>query len=130
MIEGHLAYKAALNAEEKDIQKLKELLALMEQHKRDAAEFEKFDQQFHLAIAKASGNALGPNLVKWLWDMREAEMFFSWFSKTRSESYRQRTVRDHERVLKGILMRMPDVAMTAMQRHIDVIRERFFDQNI
>ena len=64
MIEGHLAYKAALSAEEKDIQKLKELLALMEQYKRDAAEFEKFDQQFHLAIAKASGNALGPNLVK------------------------------------------------------------------
>ena len=50
LIEGHLAYKAALNAEEKDIQKLKELLALMEQHKRDAAEFEKFDQQFHLHL--------------------------------------------------------------------------------
>ena len=130
LIEGHLAYKAALNAEEKDIQKLQELLELMDQHKRDAAEFEKFDQQFHLVIAKSSGNALGPNLVKWLWNLREAEMFFSWFSKTRSESYRQRTVRDHEKILKGISMRMPDVAMTAMQQHIDVIRERFFDQNI
>jgi len=76
---------------------LQELLELMDQHKRDAAEFEKFDQQFHLAIAKASRNVLGPNLVKWLWNLREAEMFFSWFSKTRSESYRQRTVRDHEK---------------------------------
>jgi DNA-binding FadR family transcriptional regulator len=130
LIEGHLAYKAALNAEENDIQKLQELLALMNQHKRDAAEFEKFDKQFHLVIAKASGNVLGPNLVKWLWNMREAEMFFSWFSKTRSESYRQRTVRDHEKILKGISMCMPDVALTAMQHHIDVIRERFFERNI
>ena len=130
LIEGHLAYKAALNAEEKYIQKLKELLALMEQNKPDAAEFEKFDQQFHLAIAEASRNVLGPNLVKWLWDTRKAEIFFSWFSKTRSESYRQRTLRHHERILKGISMRMPDVAMTAMQQHIDVIRERFFNQNI
>jgi DNA-binding FadR family transcriptional regulator len=109
---------------------LQELLDLMDQHKRDAAKFEKFDQQFHLAIAKSSRNVLGPNLVKWLWNLREAEMFFSWFSKTRSEIYRQRTVRDHEKILKGISMRMPDVAMTAMQHHIDVIRERFFEQNI
>ena len=130
LIEGHLAYKAVLNAEEKDIEKMEELLELLDQNKRDAAEFEKFDQQFHQVIAKSSGNALGPNLVKWLWNLREAEMFFSWFSKTRSESYRQRTVRDHEKILKGISMRMPDVAMTAMHQHIDVIRERFFDQNI
>lgn len=130
LIEGHLAYKAALNAEETDIIKLQELLDLMGQHKKNDAKFEKFDQQFHLAIAISSRNVLGPNLVNWLWNLREAEMFFSWFSKTRSENYRQRTVRDHEKILKGISMRMPDVAMTAMQHHIDVIRERFFEQNI
>ena len=130
LIEGHLAYKAALNAEETDIIKLQELLDLMDQHKKNDAKFEKFDQQFHLAIAISSRNVLGPNLVNWLWNLREAEMFFSWFSKTRSENYRQRTVRDHEKILKGISMRMPDVAMTAMQHHIDVIRERFFEQNI
>ena len=77
LIERHLAFKATLNAKGKDIQKLQELIKLMDQHKRDAAEFEKFDQQFHLAIAEASRNVLGPNLVKWLWDMREADMFFS-----------------------------------------------------
>ena len=125
-----MAYKAAVHADEKDIRKLQEILELMDQHRKKKAEFEKFDRQFHVTVAKASGNALGPNLVKWLWNLREAEMFFSWFSKTRSDSYRKRTVKDHERIWNGISMRMPEVAMTAMQSHIDVIRERFFEQKI
>ena len=130
LIEGHLAYKAAVHAEEKDIRKLPEILELTDKHRKKTSEFEKYDQEFHVTIAKASGNALGPNLVQWLWNLREAEMFFSWFSKTRSDSYRQRTVKDHEKIWKGVSMRMPEIALTAMQSHIDVIRERFFEKNI
>jgi len=130
LIEGHLAFKAAIHADEKDIKKIQEILELMDQHRKKTAEFEKFDREFHIIIAKASGNALGQNLVKWLWNLREAEMFFSWFSKTRSESYRQRTIKDHEKIWKGISIRMPEIALTAMQSHIDVIRERFFEKNI
>ena len=130
LIEGHLAFKAAIHADEKDIKKIQEILELMDQHRKKTAEFEKFDREFHITIAKASGNALGPNLVKWLWNLRDAEMFFSWFSKTRSESYRQRTIKDHEKIWKGISIRMPEIALTAMQSHIDVIRERFFEKNI
>ena len=39
LIEGHLAFKAAIHADEKDIKKIQEILELMDQHRKKTAEF-------------------------------------------------------------------------------------------
>jgi GntR family transcriptional regulator, transcriptional repressor for pyruvate dehydrogenase complex len=62
-LEGVSAANAALRAGEEDIKKFRDLLAKMKLAAKDARKFAVLDVEFHLALAKASGNALVFDLV-------------------------------------------------------------------
>ena len=52
LIEGHLAYKAAFHAEEKDIRKLQEILELMDQHRKKKRNLKNLTASFTLLLPR------------------------------------------------------------------------------
>lgn len=52
LIEGHLAYKAAVHADEKDIRKLQEILELMDQHRKKKQNLKNLTASFTLLLPR------------------------------------------------------------------------------
>jgi GntR family transcriptional regulator, transcriptional repressor for pyruvate dehydrogenase complex len=62
-LEALSAAKAALNATDEDMNELRELVARMKACSKNEAQFARLDAEFHVLIAKASGNSLILDLV-------------------------------------------------------------------
>ena len=47
--------------------------------------------------------------------------------QTRKVANRHRSIEDHRVILRAIERRLPDAARTAMQAHLDVLADRFYE---
>ena len=126
ILEGETAARAAQNATEKDIAVLKSHVAKMERSIDDITTFDAVDAAFHAEIAIIAGNDVIAELVTNLWQMRESKMWYLWYDQTRNPENRKRSVEDHLTIVKAIERRLPDAARTAMQSHLDVLADRFY----
>ena len=126
ILEGETAARAAQNATEKDIAVLKSHVAKMERSIDDITTVDAVDAAFHAEIAIIAGNDVIAELVTNLWQMRESKMWYLWYDQTRNPENRKRSVEDHLTIVKAIERRLPDAARTAMQSHLDVLADRFY----
>jgi GntR family transcriptional regulator, uxu operon transcriptional repressor len=123
LIEGEIAAVAASKASPSDLQAMRESVARMEAHVDDFAIREASDREFHLQIAKATGNGSLELVVEGLWDQR-AELWGRMQSHFHTKELAHRTIRDHAAILAAIADRNPEAARAAMHRHLTrVVRE-------
>ena len=127
VIEGSLAAAAAERASDAALAEIAQTVVAMREAIDDVPRFDRLDREFHIQIAHASGNSLGPGLVDWMWAFRGGAMWRKRYGQTRARANRETSVDDHARIARALHRRLPDKAETAMKAHVDVLIERFLD---
>ena len=95
----------------------------MTTHVDDFVIREEADREFHLGIAKATGNGSLEMVVEGLWNQR-AELWGRMQQHFHTEALARRTIHDHAAILAALVARDPDAAREAMHRHLSrVVRE-------
>lgn len=130
VVEAESAYRAAQRGTDEQIEAIGRTVKQMKAAINDLARFDRVDLQFHMLIAKASGNSLIETYVGHLWQMRKSPMWDRWYQRTRDPVHRRRSAQDHFDIHRAISRRAPEIAAAAMQVHIDVLTQRFLDLNI
>ena len=123
LIEGEIAALAAANARDGDLAALRQAVARMAEHVDDFAIREATDRDFHLGIARATGNSSLELVVEGLWNQR-AELWGRMQRHFHTEALAQQTIRDHASILAAVAAGDADAARAAMRRHLGrVVRE-------
>ena len=124
LIEGEIAAVAARNGKPADFEAINEHVAQMERVVDDFAAREAADREFHLRIAKATGNSSLELVVEGLWNQR-AELWGRLQQHFHTHDLALQTVRDHAAIAKAIAARDADGARAAMHRHISRVAREF-----
>jgi DNA-binding FadR family transcriptional regulator len=124
LIEGEIAALAATNGTAEDFAALAQSVARLETLTDDFAAREATDRDFHLRIAKATGNSSLELVVEGLWNQR-AELWGRLQQHFHTRDLALQTIRDHAAIAKGIAARDADVARAAMHRHITRVAREF-----
>lgn len=118
-VEASAAAIAAERATNYDIAVLEDCISRMEQETDAVALTEKGDRDFHLTIARMTGNAVIFSMVEALWTQRdESLMWKKLHEHIHAPSVRPLWIGDHHAVLAALRLRNPDAAYKAMARHI------------
>jgi GntR family transcriptional repressor for pyruvate dehydrogenase complex len=120
-LEGVSAANAALRASEVDINKLKDLLAKMKLAAKDARKFAILDVEFHLALAKASGNALVFDLVC----MIRNHLVRVLPKVLQLPNAMPLSTREHIAIIAAIEQRDAERARAAMYAHLEAVVRRY-----
>jgi DNA-binding FadR family transcriptional regulator len=124
LIEGEIAALAARNAKRQDITALRECISSMEASIDDFASREAADREFHLRIARASGNSSLELVVEGLWEQR-AGLWGRLQKHFHTSELAQQTLRDHGAIIAAIAARDADGARAAMHRHLARVAREF-----
>jgi len=123
LVEGEVAALAAAHATGEDLEALGQSISRMTTHVDDFVIREESDREFHLGVAKATGNGSLELVVEGLWNQR-AELWGRMQQHFHTEALARRTIHDHAAILAAISAGNPEAARTAMHRHLArVVRE-------
>lgn len=123
LVEGEIAALAASEASAADIEALCKSVERMTAHNDDFAIREDSDREFHLALAKATGNGSLELVVEGLWSQR-AELWGRMQQHFHTSGLAKQTIRDHAAILRAVVAHDAAGARNAMHRHLSrVIRE-------
>lgn len=126
IIEGQTAYGAALKASREEVEELENLVQQLLDTALDATdEFSMLDREFHIQVAKTSGNSVLLQMVNWLWDIGKGPMWKRWYYDQRSRNIRERSRNDHQEIFLFIKNKEAEMARTAMAAHVDRLIHRF-----
>jgi GntR family transcriptional repressor for pyruvate dehydrogenase complex len=120
-LEGVAAANAALRASEEDIGKFQNLLAKMKLAAKDARKFAILDVEFHLALAKASGNALVFDLVS----MIRNHLVRVLPKVLQLPNAMPLSTKEHIAIVTAIERRDAEVARAAMHAHLEAVVRRY-----
>jgi DNA-binding FadR family transcriptional regulator len=121
LFEGEAAALAATSIEAAEIAELERLLVAMED--ADELKGESADREFHLVIAKATGNGAIIATVENLWELRNrSALARNILSRARGGGLEPRIV-EHRRVLEALKARDPAAARQAMRDHLERVIE-------
>jgi catechol 2,3-dioxygenase-like lactoylglutathione lyase family enzyme len=93
-------------------------------HVDDFAARESEDREFHLRLAKATGNSSLELVVQGLWDQR-AELWGRMQQHFHTRDLAERTIRDHAAIAAAVAARNPEGARAAMHRHLARVAREF-----
>ncbi len=127
LVEAETAALAATNATAAQLDRLHQTNERMAATIDDVAAFDMADALFHELVAEAAGNDVLSGFVAQLWRMRESDMWAFWYDQTRHSNNRRQSVEDHRVILRAFTRRSPEAARTAMQSHLDVLANRFYE---
>jgi len=117
MIETEVAAMAAKNATAAAVSAIRAALLEMERSHEDRSSNEQADRNFHLAIARASGNTALVGLVDYLWRQRSS-LWHRLKEHYRTEELRKTTLVDHRAIYDAIAGSDPTAARNAMRAHL------------
>lgn len=120
-LEGVSAANAALRASEEDIRKFQGLLAKMKQAAKDARKFAILDVEFHVALAKASGNALVFDLVS----MIRNHLVRVLPKVLQLPNAMPLSTKEHIAIVDAVERRDPEAARSAMHAHLEAVVRRY-----
>ena len=129
LFESEACALAAKQISPEQLQQLAQLLAVMEQAGQTVEQAETVDQQFHCAIAEASGNSAVSATVAWLWQLRnESEISTRFHQRVREEGSRP-IVADHQLILRALVAGDSDAARDAMASHLQRVIDSLLEQS-
>jgi GntR family transcriptional repressor for pyruvate dehydrogenase complex len=119
ILEPEIASLAAMRAKEEHITTMREAVAAMDAALDDAEAFITADDEFHLALARGTQNALIPTLIDSIVDLLHEQ-------RKRIFAVRggpQRGQYHHKRILEAISRRDPQAAHQVMCAHLEQVRK-------
>ena len=124
LIESEVAAIAAKMATDSAIDAILRAAADMERHHDDRASNEQADRNFHLAIARATGNTALVGVVETLWNQR-GTMWHKLKEHFQTEELRQNTLDDHRNIVAAIAAHDAAGARQAMRAHLERVTKTF-----
>jgi len=124
LVEGEIAALAAVRSQPADIDALRQSVREMEAGIRDFALREAIDREFHLRIAKGTGNGSLELVVAGLWDQR-AELWGRMQQHFHTAELALKTIEDHDAIVSAIAARDAEGARSAMHRHLARVAREF-----
>jgi GntR family transcriptional repressor for pyruvate dehydrogenase complex len=120
ILEGNVAYLSCQRATDSDVETLKNIYADMVKNKDDLTTFSKLDYDFHIAIAKISGNSYVIKIYEII-----AEVLLSAFSDIVSKRGNEAGLKYHAQILAAFESGNAPAAQDAMQHHMDDLYEEY-----
>jgi len=124
VIETEIAAMAAKNASGAALDAILAAMLEMERSHEDRSSNEQADRDFHLAIARASGNAALVGVIDYLWRQR-SNLWHRLKEHYRTEELRKATLLDHRAIFDAITARDPAGARKAMRTHLQRVSRTF-----
>ena len=124
IVEVEVAAMAAKNATDSAVDAILVAVEQMEQHHADRASNEAADRNFHMAIARATGNAAMVGVIEYLWNQR-GTLWHKLKEHFATEDLRQQTLLDHRNILAAIASHDVAGARLAMRAHLDRVQKTF-----
>jgi GntR family transcriptional regulator, uxu operon transcriptional repressor len=124
LIESEVAAIAARMATDGAMDAIHRAMVDMEKYFDDVKRNEDADRTFHLAIARATGNAALVQVVENLWNQR-GRLWSKMEEHFQTEELRTATLSDHRRILEAIAARDPAGARRAMRAHLERVTREF-----
>ncbi|MFC5462714.1 FadR/GntR family transcriptional regulator [Massilia niabensis] len=124
LIEVEMAALAAKHASDSAIDAILVSVLEMEQHHEDRSGNEQADRNFHLAIARATGNSAMVGVIEYLWSQR-GSLWHKLKEHFQTEELRQQTLIDHRNIFAAIAAHDQAGARTAMRAHLDRVTRTF-----
>jgi GntR family transcriptional regulator, hexuronate regulon transcriptional repressor len=127
IIESETAALAATLIDDKQLEKLDQIIDRMEEENRLKIQGESADRAFHVAIAESTGNSALVAVIDNLWHWRETDpMVMRLMEKARSKGVRP-VAEEHRRILAALRKHNPTAARTAMQEHLTHVIETLLE---
>jgi GntR family uxuAB operon transcriptional repressor len=124
LIEVEVAALAAKHASDSAIDAILVAVLEMEQHHEERSGNESADRNFHLAIARATGNSAMVGVIEYLWSQR-GSLWHKLKEHFQTEELRQQTLLDHRNIFSAIASHDVAGARTAMRAHLDRVTRTF-----
>ena len=124
MIESEVAAIAAKVANDSAIDAILKAVMEMERHHEDRTHNEQADRNFHLAIARATGNTALVGVIEYLWNQR-GTLWHKLKEHFQTEELRKQTLLDHRKVLEAIASHDVAGARQAMRAHLERVTRTF-----
>ncbi|MFZ6798371.1 FadR/GntR family transcriptional regulator [Undibacterium sp. Di24W] len=124
LIEAEVAAIAARVATDASIDAILNAVLAMEKHHEHYASNENADRDFHLAIARATGNSALVGTMEYLWNQR-GRLWHRLKEHFQTEELRQLTLTDHRNILEAIVAHDPAAARRAMRAHLERVTRTF-----
>jgi len=124
LIEVEVAAMAAKHASDANIDAILVAVLEMEQHHEDRSGNESADRNFHLAIARATGNSAMVGVIEYLWSQR-GSLWHKLKEHFQTEELRQQTLIDHRNIFAAIASHDVAGARSAMRAHLDRVTRTF-----
>jgi len=124
LIEVEMAALAAKHASDSAIDAILVAVLEMEQHHEERSGNESADRNFHLAIARATGNSAMVGVIDYLWSQR-GSLWHKLKEHFQTEELRQQTLLDHRAIFAAIADHDVAGARTAMRAHLDRVTRTF-----
>jgi GntR family transcriptional repressor for pyruvate dehydrogenase complex len=124
IFEPEIAARAAIRAEPKQLAAMREAIEAMDRSLDDADAYIEADLDFHLALAEAAQNPLVLTLIDSIVGLLRAQrtrVFHAADGPARGQHH-------HRRLLHAVERHDPEAARTAMQAHLEQVREDSQDQ--
>jgi GntR family uxuAB operon transcriptional repressor len=124
LIESEIAAIAARVATDGAIDSILKAVLEMEKHHANYASNEHADREFHMSIARATGNSALVGTVEYLWNQR-GRLWNRLKEHFQTEELRQLTLTDHRNILEAIAAHDPAEARRAMRAHLERVTRTF-----
>ena len=124
LIEAEVAAIAARTATDGAVDAILVAVLEMERSHANKSSNEQADRNFHLAIARATGNSALVGVVETLWDQR-GRLWHKLKEHFQTEDLRQQTLTDHRNILEAIAAHDPAAARHAMRAHLERVTRTF-----
>ncbi len=123
-IESEVAAIAAKMATDSAIDAILAAVLEMEKNHDNRSANEQADRNFHLAIARATGNSALVGVVEHLWNQR-GTLWHKLKEHFQTEELRKLTLLDHRLILQAIASHDAPAARAAMRAHLDRVTKTF-----
>jgi DNA-binding FadR family transcriptional regulator len=121
VIESGIAALAATERKDSDLDQIFAALRAMRENMGDKAANEAADREFHLAIARATGNEVLRLVVAAMWDNSRADPLWTKIEEHfHTPALREASQEDHQRIFSAIMAR--DGAAARMEMHAHLAR--------
>ena len=124
LIESNIASFAASQVVKSDITELRTLLNReREMVAQGNLDDYSVDEQFHIALAKATKNSVLENMLTELWQKRNnSQMWQKLHTHITDHSYRKIWLEDHEQIIQALQTKDPAAAKQAVWQHLENVK--------
>lgn len=121
LFECEVAALAAPTISDADLRRLDELVDKIGEEDKETEASEEADREFHLLIAKATGNSAVAKVIEELWRMRATSPECALLhAKARAANVKP-VAEEHRKIVESLRSRDPSTARNAMRAHLNAV---------